>query len=278
MLTRVQEETGKEFLHYDVKDFIQTSDSEDKGQKKETDDDTGAGHGTAVASKALGKIYGVAKGATLISVKLTDDPAGMSDALELVGEAISDDEERAKKSVVIMSKNCIGKEISREDAIKTAYGRELAGLLNFILKRRVPVVLSAGNHRGDIKENDEDKRKKIDTMPPILVDDKDLPLINVGAATLDGKAAPFSQGTGTDELTVFAPGVDVEVLFKAGGKSSKASGTSFGKVNLPLSDAARAEIGEHRQTCLRNKSCSPSEANVRRCKALGQAGRYSNER
>jgi len=91
----------------------------------------------------------------------------------------------------------------------------------------VPVVLASGN------EAETEGRKVIDNFPQVLETD-DFPIINVGAATLAGKAAPFSQGLGTQQdpekrtqLTIYGVGVDVDVHDQYDGAATQDSGTSF---------------------------------------------------
>ena len=91
----------------------------------------------------------------------------------------------------------------------------------------VPVVLASGN------EAETEGRKVIDQFPQVFETD-DLPIINVGAATLAGKAAPFSQGLGTQQdpekrtqLTIYGVGVDVDVHDQYDGAATQDSGTSF---------------------------------------------------
>jgi hypothetical protein len=49
---------------------LQTKNSKDAGEREDADD-SNIHHGTMVASKALGQKYGVAKKATLVSVKVS---------------------------------------------------------------------------------------------------------------------------------------------------------------------------------------------------------------
>ena len=58
-----------------------------------------------------------------------------------------------------------------------------------LFKYGIPIVLASGNEG-------ENGRQAIDQIPQVLETD-DFPVINVGAATHEGKAAPFSQGQGT---------------------------------------------------------------------------------
>jgi hypothetical protein len=113
--------------------------------------------------------------------------------------------------------------ITREEAEKDALGKEYKYHMDLLLKEGVPIVLASGNY------GDQDKRDAIDTIPAVLEGD-DFPVINAGAATLEGKPWPKSQGQGTQDgtqLTIYAVGVDVEVHDHNDGKEIRDSGTSF---------------------------------------------------
>jgi len=86
----------------------------------------------------------------------------------------------------------------------------------------VPIVFPSGN------EGDKG-RQVIDHIPQVFEKD-DFPIINVGAATPEGKAASFSQGQGSQEgtqLTIYGVGVAVEVHDDVDGRATRDSGTSF---------------------------------------------------
>jgi hypothetical protein len=99
-----------------------------------------------------------------------------------------------------------------------------------VLKLGVPIVLSAGNKaKKDSGRNDGKKREDIDTIPQVLEKDT-FPVINVGAASLVGKAMDFSQGKGTGQgthLTIYGVGDKVDVHDHNDGKGTTSSGTSI---------------------------------------------------
>lgn len=84
----------------------------------------------------------------------------------------------------------------------------------FIL--RVPLVVGAGNMACDPQHRD------IETLPGIL-DDKDTPIINVGAMAPKGNSAYFSQGG--PHLNIYAPSVEVRRADNKG-RGGISSGTS----------------------------------------------------
>jgi hypothetical protein len=200
---------------------LQIQYSIDEGEA-EDQDDSPIHHGTMVASKALGKKYGVAKGATLVSVKLRKPSKRINNdfnqGLELILENLLAKTERQSKSVVISSLGFgEGKDPKTDDDNAT-----MKRLLKKLFDLGVPFVTSSGN-LGNLKPN-------IHRLPKIL-EGPDVPIINVGAVTNFRELAFYSQG-GT-QLTVHAPGgLDT---FKLTGQSKDSgiprddSGTSFGK-------------------------------------------------
>jgi hypothetical protein len=111
---------------------------------------------------------------------------------------------------------------TRDEAERIGLGKDHITSMNKILKMGVPIVLSSGN------EGDKG-RKEIDMIPQVL-EKEDFPVINVGAASLDGKAMSWSQGQGTGEgtqLTIYGIGDNVELHNHEDGDSIRDSGTSF---------------------------------------------------
>lgn len=219
---RVKDERDREeFAHYilngEDEDF-QTGPSKEIGQDGNTDSSLlPRGHGTQMASKALGRNYGVAKGATLISVKTTHS-GSIIEGFELILEDLSEfHPERAGKSVVMMSM-VIAEEIfsSPEEARKDVLGIQFTDLFNDIMDLGVPIVVSAGNY-GD------KGRKDIDNVPPIL-EGPDLPLMVIGGATESGERAPFSQEG--NQVALYGPGVNVKCRAKDGSTQDDGGGTS----------------------------------------------------
>lgn len=77
----------------------------------------------------------------------------------------------------------VKKGYTRAEAQTTQEAKEQTRWIKDLFRYGVPVVLSSGNE-GD------NGRRVIDHIPQVL-ETEDLPIINVGAATLEGKAATF---------------------------------------------------------------------------------------
>jgi subtilisin family serine protease len=108
---------------------------------------------------------------------------------------------------------------TREQAEAKQLGIDFGKTMNAIFRLGVPIVLASGN------EGDND-RTSIDHIPQVLEKDE-FPVINVGSATLDGKAASSSQGQGGTQLTIYAVGDKVDVHNQTDGQKTQDSGTSF---------------------------------------------------
>lgn len=112
---------------------------------------------------------------------------------------------------------------TREDAFRSFAGKDFKDPVSRLSQYGIPVVLASGNY------GDQDKRDIIDMIPQVM-EGEDFPVINVGAATLEGKAWSNTQGQGTQDgtqLTIYAVGVDVQVHNHIDGKETIDSGTSF---------------------------------------------------
>jgi hypothetical protein len=112
---------------------------------------------------------------------------------------------------------------TREEAQRKDFGRDFIKYGKLLQDRGIPIILSSGNF------GDQEKRRIIDTVPAVLESD-DLPFINVGAATLDGRPWPNTQGQGTQDgtqLTIYAVGEEVDVHDHLDGGSIRKSGTSI---------------------------------------------------
>lgn len=144
--------------------------------------------------------------------------------MDMVLEDLEANPDRQHRSVITFAS---GWQISKYDAntyeklknieeLQTTFGKTLRKVLNL----GVPFVCAAGNYR------QEPGRDNIDTMPA-LFQDEDTPLINVGAADYEGKRARMSQGG--NQLTIYAPGVDIAVPQKEDFQEGIASGTSLGQ-------------------------------------------------
>ncbi|KAH7131789.1 peptidase S8/S53 domain-containing protein [Dendryphion nanum] len=220
---RVLNDDGdEEFAPYilnEGKKGYQTGHSRESGEDGNADDSRGhaEGHGTPVASIALGKKYGVAKAATLASVKIIDS-VSILEGLELILDDVQDNPDPASKSVVLMSMVFREEKFdSPEEARKSDTGAAVTERFGDLMDVGVPVVVSSGNYAllGS---------PRIDNIPPIL-EGPDLPLIVVGAATYEGERAAFSQYG--DQLSLYAPGTEVLAQMKTDRTSRKADGSSL---------------------------------------------------
>jgi hypothetical protein len=170
-----------------------------------------------VASVALGQRFGVAKKATLISVKSIKRTNDRLKALKLIHADLTSSnplrpyQPDPKKSVVLMPFN-FGTDPKVAAAVKA--------LIDPLLELGVPVVVTSGNRR---TESDQVSR-----IPAVLYA-ADFPIIVVGGTNVNGDRHTTSQG-GT-QVAVHAPGVDVKLSNKDGSETTD-SGTSFGKFPL----------------------------------------------
>ncbi|KAH8730501.1 peptidase S8/S53 domain-containing protein [Phaeosphaeriaceae sp. PMI808] len=177
-------------------------------QKEDADDDAVApSHGTKVASVALGQRFGVAKKATLISVKTTSKAVDNLAAFELVYTDIAiKNPTRAKKSIVNVSWT-----LGNSANIQSELRKAIEPLLNI----GVPVVVASGNQRKSSDSSDE---------APATLYAPDFPIIVVGGTDPNGNRDSFSQGKRAN--AVHAPGSQIDVSNKDGTKAQD-KGTSF---------------------------------------------------
>ncbi|KAL1798271.1 hypothetical protein ACET3X_002308 [Alternaria dauci] len=199
---------------------LQTTASGNHGQSPDTDDNPiQPSHGAQVASKAVGRKFGLAKEATLVSTKLYPKTGDWENAMWLILEDIRNHEGRASRSVVTTSM-AIGEggwtpEAARNNARnQRLYGNDLRALSSL----GVPFVMASGN---DAKQPN---RGDVDQLPMVLQDD-DTPLIIVGGSEWNGKRADFSQAGPL--ITVYAPGVDIDCQTKDDKTETTASGSSL---------------------------------------------------
>jgi hypothetical protein len=190
------------------------------GQDPDTDDDDDPegteSHGTLVASKALGQKYGVAKGATLISVKTINTMGDYLKALSLIQADIRATTEVGMRSVIVASTGG-EKSTNHDEAREDPQGKLFLDYFEALFAEGVVIVFSAGNQANKGSPN-------IDNMPKVL-EDADTPIINVGGSTYEGDRYVSSQAG--PQLTVYAPGEDVESLTKDNGLPFASDGTSI---------------------------------------------------
>ncbi|KAF2176958.1 subtilisin-like protein, partial [Zopfia rhizophila CBS 207.26] len=195
---------------------LQTQHSKDDGEKNE-EDGSAISHGTLVSSQAVGRKYGVAKAATLVSVKLRSKDRRIIDflqGLETVTKHLEGKPDRHAKSVVISSLG-FKSQMTPEKAKTDPDAGLMRTYFDSLFEMGVPFVSSSGN-LGDLF-------KTIDRLPKVL-EDKDTPIINVGAVDMDGNKPQMSQDG--PQLTISAPGIGVTGQTKEEGKEGSQPGTS----------------------------------------------------
>jgi hypothetical protein len=178
-------------------------------------------HGTWVALLALGNMYGVAKRAVLVPVKIVPRMSDLAEGFKRAANDIADHPGREMRSVVlcaVQDPEPSDPSTSRIQNIGVEVFMQAAGKL---FDLGVPIVAAAGNERNIETE----KRMDIDAWPPNL-EHKDFPLINVGAVRADGVRWDRSQGG--DHLTTYGPGATGVRGLNKDGSIAYNSGTSMG--------------------------------------------------
>ncbi|KAF2850900.1 hypothetical protein T440DRAFT_529503 [Plenodomus tracheiphilus IPT5] len=242
-LNVLNEDSEREFVELakeEGEQVLQTSTSKDRNEKP-GDDDSATSHGTNVAFKAAGKLFGVAK-AVCFSTSMKGGAClyhtGIKQMLTMCkyigNNTIRQDlhgrrrlgarpgfghsrpsgaHGRQGRSVVISSQG-LGNGFTHEDAASDPVWQSLYGdPIRKLHSMGVPFVCSAGNaaeEDKDEKDPGKGKRDRIDTFPTVLADDN-LPIITIGTRV----SAP------PDHLTVYAPGESIESQSKFNGQRAK---------------------------------------------------------
>ncbi|GKT44294.1 subtilisin-like protease SBT1.7 [Colletotrichum spaethianum] len=181
-------------------------------------------HGSCVASKSAGPMYGTAKDANMIMAKLPGD-LSLSAIFTVLVEISNDVYQKGidGKAVINMS---LGSRIPEKlSSTTTAYKLLLVALM----AEDIVIVTASGN---DAQYGIDD----VTEYPALFGPTTDI--IVVGAVENDGYRAFFSQGTG-DQLTVSAPGFVDCASGRASG-SQELYGTSF--VQQPAAPAVAGVI------------------------------------
>jgi hypothetical protein len=211
---------NEEFPHRETTIYTDNCIVEQKNS--ETDEDVKS-HGTKIASLALGQFHGVAKGATLVSVKYCGELADAIDALEKARQDISA-KNRQMNSVVVFP---VGDPPATDKNVvitTSAKALEAYWSIHRILEMGVPVVTPAGNDR-------RDRRDTIDFWPSYWEDRTQYPLINVAETDNFGFRSETSQAG--DQVTTWAPSWGAHVMTRDGNTEEDA-GTSMGKLTISV--------------------------------------------
>ncbi|KAK2050944.1 subtilisin-like protein, partial [Colletotrichum caudatum] len=148
-------------------------------------------HGSCVASKAAGPVYGTAKNANIVAVKMPNKMtvSAMFAALVEIGNDVYK-KNLGGKAIINISNQPRLADVHSSTVV--AYKLQIASLI----ADDIVIVTGSGNDR-------EDGHDGVTGYPALLGPTMDI--IVVGAVTDRGYRAPFSQGTGS-ALTVSAPG------------------------------------------------------------------------
>jgi hypothetical protein len=166
--------------------------------------------------------------ATLVSVKTGYDSDEILAGINLILDDIRARPGREHRSVVVVSGGWYEpdkktyEKVKNDHGLQVMYGNDIRALLEL----GVPIVCATGN------DAQKPGRETIDSLPALFADET-TPIINVGAVDSNGERAPFSQGGG--QVTIYAPGVDIEILYKYDDQQKIEFGTSLGKRSLIFS-------------------------------------------
>ena len=186
------------------------------------------GHSTCTASKAAGRIYGAARQATLVVVKMPD--FSMASVVEIFLTIDRDirNKYRQDQSVVTISW------ASREPVslplrpIDVAWNIMVERMLG-LSRMNVQIVTAAGNY-AQIRDHRRHLRLRVDTAPAIFDLEDDFPtLIIAGNCDENCRRSPASQMTGRIDYTqIYAQGVHVQCASHLSAVGfNTATGTSF---------------------------------------------------
>ncbi|KAJ5804843.1 hypothetical protein N7474_010730 [Penicillium riverlandense] len=161
---------------------------------KPTTDPTG--HGTCVADKAIGQVYGAAKGASLKMVPFVDigDNDWMLAGLEAIVEDIKEQKEASNGAFfpVVSLSYALGHQSDSDHRKYRSYYKQMVDL-------GAVIVVAAGNDKQKGREN-------VDQIPALFAQEDDFAdsMVVVGSVDVDGYPSRFSQGGPL--VQVWAPG------------------------------------------------------------------------
>ncbi|OBR05706.1 Alkaline proteinase [Colletotrichum higginsianum IMI 349063] len=188
------------------KSFIYTPGVE----KTETDPE---GHGSCMASKVTGQLFGTAKDANIVMVKIHHKEKGLASTLSALVEISNDVYEKGIRGKAVVNLS-LGKYLTKKQKSSvTAFRLLLATLMT----EDIVIVTASGNAR-------KDGFNKLSDYPALF--GRTSNLIVVGAVEEDGSRSPYSQGT-AKELTTSAPGEVTCASAKSSTTWARKVGTSF---------------------------------------------------
>lgn len=179
-------------------------------------DDTVAGHGSCVASKAAGWKTGVSKNSRLVVMKSSSTIADINFAFAAAVDDIIA-KNRQGRAVVVYPSTSIqtfgaGSTLPRN-------WQSVGELIQELFAQDVVVVTGAGNNAALFSG--------VNTLPAIWGLNHNFPLLVAGAVATDGRLARFSQGGKSSLELLWAPGANVACANGPSQGLAVRSGTSF---------------------------------------------------
>ena len=177
-------------------------------QPNEEEIQNSGGHGSCVASKAVGARNGVSKRSNLVIIKASYSPGDIAYAFSAALQDIID-KDRQRRSVVVFA-------AQSNSNVETKAWKITKQAIKDLFAADAVVVAPSGN-RGAFP-----RAKKVNSFPGLWEID-DYPLIVVGAVNNEGRELVFSQGP--EHVVTWAP--DRVICAKGANPTASDVGTSF---------------------------------------------------
>ncbi|KAL9592878.1 MAG: hypothetical protein Q9179_006287 [Wetmoreana sp. 5 TL-2023] len=190
------------------------------GVSRQATDDSKAGHGTCVSSKAAGWKNGVSKNSRLVMMKSSGTVA---DETWAFAEALDDilSKQRQRKAVVVYPR--LSLTAFAPGSEPAANWDSIQALIRDLFEANVVVVNCAGNEATP-------RSSRVNRMPAVWAS-INYPLIVAGAVSNQGEIARFSQGRDTPSDIAWAPGDSVVcakgTISPSAPSERRGQGTSF---------------------------------------------------
>ena len=185
-------------------DWIYTSDLT-KDERSEKDDHP-QGHGTCVASKAVGRFYGVSKSSYLVPVKLKYSSDSLLEAFILILDDVRLKNRYPAVLICSLATQKAYKNPEEPSLLPEPWNSSLGIMLHLNDRHYfVRLVVAAGNYG---------KRSKVvDTYPALLAEFKEpflgTAIIAAGSTSKTGLRSSFSQQTVEERIMIWAVGEDI---------------------------------------------------------------------
>ena len=209
-------------------EWLYTDLSKATGADIRTEAAAGGGHSTCTASKAVGKLYGASRSATLVVVKMPNlDEASV---LEVLDTVIDDIHDKHREATSVVSISWGTKKILDGGIPFTPLEMSLNTQISHLNAIGVPIICAAGNAASE--SHGTKPRMYVDTVPAALSTIV-YPGLNfvVGNSDINGLRYPTSQLLPPEwSPQVYAPGVNIKCPSSTSSTGYETrTGTSFCK-------------------------------------------------